>query len=115
MPDPVLIKNAEQERLLNDPAVKERILKMVEDAKAYHQAISTFKLLTYEGSRGFVWVPDYELRAKNLCWENGRIKQIAELPCDCCAKRIEYLLQAPAAVSGFPPILAAAETNIEPK
>lgn len=110
MPDPVLIKNAEQERLLNDPAVKERILKMVDDAKAYHQSISTFKLMTHSGThKGFVWVTDEELRAKNLCWENGRIKQIAELPCDSCAKRIEYLLQAPPEVSGFSTVFAAAD------
>jgi hypothetical protein len=107
--------NSTQEHLLNDPATKERILKMVEDAKAYHQAISTFKLMTHSGThKGFVWVTDDELRKNKLCWEDGRIKQIAELPCDSCAKKIEYLLQAPAAVSGFPPILAAANI-VEPK
>jgi len=105
--------NAEQEQLLNDPATKERILKMIDDAKAYHQAISTFKLLTHTGTnKGFAWVPDYELKANNLCWEDGRIKQIAELPCDSCAKKIEYLLEAPAAVSGFTPILSAADNVV---
>ena len=107
--------NSTQEHLLNDPATKERILKMIDDAKAYHQAISTFKLMTHSGThKGFVWVTDDELKAKNLCWEDGRIKQIAELPCDSCAKKIEYLLQAPAAVSGFTPILSAAD-NVESK
>jgi len=110
-----MIKNAEQERLLNDPATKERILKMVDDAKAYHQAISSFKLLTHSGThKGFVWVTDEDLRKNNLCWEDGRIKQIAELPCDSCAKKIEYLLQAPVAVSGFPLMLPAADI-VEPK
>lgn len=97
--------NATQEQLLNDPATKERILKFIDDAKAYHQAISSFKLTTHSGThKGFPWVTDAELRANDLFWENGRIKQIAELPCDSCAKKIEYLLQAPAAVSGFPPL-----------
>jgi hypothetical protein len=97
--------NAEQEHLLNVPATKERILKMIDDAKAYHQAISTFKLSTHTGThKVFDWVTDEELRKNSLCWENGRIKQIAELPCDSCAKKIEYLLHAPADVSGFPPL-----------
>jgi hypothetical protein len=64
----------EQERLLNNPAVKERILKLIDDTKAYHQAISTFKLTTHTGThKGFPWVTDAELRKNNLFWEDGRL------------------------------------------
>lgn len=69
-----MIKNVEQERLEADPATKERILKLIDDAKAYHQAISSFKLTTYSGThKGFPWVTDAELRKNNLFWENGRL------------------------------------------
>jgi hypothetical protein len=41
MPDPVLVKNPDQERLFADPAVKERLSTLVADAKQYFYQIST--------------------------------------------------------------------------
>jgi hypothetical protein len=97
------MQHSKQESLFNSPALKERLFKMIDDAKSYHQAISTLKLTTYQGThKGFAWVSDNELEKNNLCWEEGRLKEILEqLPCGCCARRIEYLLKADPAVSGL--------------
>ena len=60
-----MIKNPEQERLLNDPAVKERLLKLMEDAKEYHSTLNRLKLSPV---------------------------QLDGEDCACCLRRVKHLL-----------------------
>ncbi len=65
MSDSILIKNPEQERFSNDPAVKERLLQLMKDAKEYHNTLNRLKLSPV---------------------------QLDGETCACCLRRIEHLL-----------------------
>jgi len=80
MPDPVLIRNPEQERLSNDPAVRERLLKLVKDAEDYHKTLNRLGI--------------------------SPALQLDGVKCECCLRRIEYLLSCD---------LSGAATNLSSK
>jgi hypothetical protein len=83
-----MIKNAEQERFLNDPAVKERLLKLIEDAKEYHNTLNRLRLSSV---------------------------QLDGESCECCRRRVERILSQDASgLQVYKPLTVSTTTILSP-
>jgi len=88
MSDPILIRNSEQERFSNDPAVKERLLQLMKDAKEYHNTLNRLKLSPL---------------------------QLDGESCACCLRRIEHLLSQEApGLQIYKPLTVSTTTLLSP-